>query len=145
MADADFTGRQIFHDDGAGADDGEFADDHPGSDKYVRAEPDISANHNGRSEEGHGPVGVVMRPGAEITILAEVSAIFEADRGEVVEVDVWPDHTVRGEREIFWKGNFRSRKNHDGCSNIRAEAAQEPTAETVQGARTPAEEGRLDQ
>ena len=145
MADADFTGGQIFHDDGAGADDGEFADANPRSDKYVRAEPDISANHNGRAEEGHGPVGEVMRPRAEITILAEISAIFEADRGEVVEVDMWPDHTVRGEREIFWKGDFRSRKNHDGCSNIRAEAAQEPTAETVQRARTPAEEGRLDQ
>ena len=90
-------------------------------------------------------MGEIMRPGAEVAILAEVSAIFEADGGEVVEVDVWPDHAVRGQREIFRKGDFRGRENHDGSSNIRAEAAQEPTAETVQGARTPAEEGGLNQ
>ena len=145
MADADFMGGQIFHDDRASADDREFADDHPGSDKYVRSEPDISANHNRRGAEGHSPLGEIMRPGAEVAILAEVSTIFEADRGEVVEVDVWPDHAVRGQREIFRKCDFRGRENHDGCSNIGAEAAQQPTAETVQGARTPAEEGRLDQ
>ena len=145
MADADFMGGQIFHNDRASADDREFADDHPGSDKYVRAEPDISANHKRRGAEGHSPLGEIMRPGAEVAILAEVSTIFEADRGEVVEVDVWPDHAVRGQREIFRECDFRSRENHDGCSNIGAEAAQEPTAKTVQGARTPAEEGRLNQ
>lgn len=144
MADADFMGGQIFHDDRASADDREFADDHPGSDKYVRAEPDISANHNWRGAEGHSPLGEIMRPGAEVAILAEVSTILEADRGEVVEVDVRPDHAVRGQREIFRECYFRGRENHDGCSDIGTEAAQEPTAETVQGARTPAEEGRLD-
>lgn len=145
MADANFMGGQIFHDDRASADDREFADDHPGSDKYVRAEPDISANHNRRGAEGHSPLGEIMCPGAEVAILAEVSTIFKADRGEVVEVDVRPDHAVRGQREIFRECYFRSRENHDGCSNIGAEAAQQPTAETVQRARTPTEEGRLDQ
>lgn len=144
MAHADFVRGQIFHDDGASADNREFADNYSGSHKYFSAEPSISANHNGSGDERHSPAHEVMCAGAEMAILAEVRTIFEGDGGEVVEGHVRPDHAVCGEREIFRENDFRGRKNHDGFSNIRAEAAQEPAAEIVERARTPAEESRLD-
>ena len=62
-------GGHIFHCNRTRADDGAFADCHPGSDKCIGADPCVISDVDRWLEEAHRRISVIMGPGTQMGTL----------------------------------------------------------------------------
>lgn len=147
MPDANLPRGQIAHNDRSRADDGQFANGHAGSDKDIRSDPRVGANHNRRRDQRHGPIIEVVGASAQMAVLTDVGAVLQANFGEVVHYDVATNHRAGSQRKPPRESDLHAWEDHDPGNVFDAgtENTQKPRSKTVPWPWAPAKQSGLDQ
>src|ERR1039458_2849306 len=96
----DSPGRDILHDYGAGAHDCPLPNDNAWADKSVGTDPSLVFNADGRFEEGHSGIAVIVSAGAQVGAVGDGHFLPERDEPQIVDERFLADGSPIADSEV---------------------------------------------
>lgn len=137
--------RQIAEYGTARAYDGSFADGDTRRNEYVRGNPDLIFDHDGKCLYVKTRRLVVMRTRAQITFLRNDGVCAYCNSCKTIKDGVVADPRMIADLQFPRVGNLDAGSHNDALTDLRSEATQQPSPKSVHHLRRCPEQSRLHQ